>query len=58
MLTKRIARNRETGSSCTIATKMTDEERELLEAMAAQVGMSRYTMVREILRAAIERAVV
>lgn len=58
MLTTRIAKNRETGSCCTIATKMTEEERELLEAMASQVGMSRYSMVREILRTAIERAVV
>lgn len=58
MLTTRIAKNRETGSSCTIATKVTAEEREVLEAMAEQVGMSRYSMVREILRAAIVRAVV
>lgn len=46
----RMARSTEPGSCCTVATKMAPEELDALDAMAAAVSMSRYQLVRELLR--------
>lgn len=52
---KRCSKYRETGSTVTAATKLTPEESEELDALAAEWGVSRYEMIRTMIRGTLRR---
>ena len=53
---KRCSRSRENGATVAAATKLTPEESARLDALAAELGLSRYELVRVVLRDALKRA--
>jgi hypothetical protein len=53
---KRFSRSRENGATVAAATKITPEESARLDALAAELGLSRYELIRVVLRDALQRA--
>lgn len=56
MQTIRVSKTADRQCKCTVATKVTPEELEILNAMADATGLSRYNLIRLIIRAAISKA--
>lgn len=52
---KRCSKFRETGSFMTAATKLTSRESEELDALAAEWGVSRYEMIRVVIRSTLRK---
>lgn len=55
MQTIRISKTADRQCKCTVATKVTPEELEILNAMAEVSGLSRYNLIRSIIRATISK---
>ena len=52
----RYSKTRDTGSTAPVATKLTPQEVESLDALAASLGMSRYEFIRHTLRNSLAKA--